>query len=255
MRVIKLEPGASHPVELKAEIDAQRAGQTFLAVRDGQQRQQLFVLEPQDDVVWVGRGGACQVRIDWDEEASRCHAELRRVPGGWAIVDDGLSRNGTFVGGERVAGRRRLRDRDVIRCANSLLTYRLPNPAGAATRTALDVPAVPDLTPAQSRVLVSLCRPLFGQGPAVPPATPRYRGRARLVDRGDQVPHANAVHEIRGRRPASKSEARPARRAGDERRPGVSARPATVARLPTATAGVVSTITWVPSPERVLDRS
>jgi pSer/pThr/pTyr-binding forkhead associated (FHA) protein len=142
-------------------------------VRDGQGRHQLFVLEPQDDVVWIGRGAECHVRIDWDEQASRCHAELQRVPGGWAIVDDGLSRNGTFVGGVRVAGRRRLHDRDVVRCASSSLTYRLPNPSGASTRTAIDVPAVPDLTPAQSRVLVSLCRPLFhSKGPAVTASNP-----------------------------------------------------------------------------------
>jgi hypothetical protein len=171
--VIALAHGASRPVELKAEIEALGAGHTFLAVRDGQGRQRLFVLEPHDDVVWIGRGAACQVRIEWDEEASRCHAELQRVPEGWAIVDDGLSRNGTFVGGERVVGRRRLQDRDVIRCASSRLTFRLPSPSGASTRPAIDVPAAPDLTPAQARVLASLCRPMFdGGGPAVPASNP-----------------------------------------------------------------------------------
>ncbi len=173
MRVITLAHGASHPVQLKAEIDAYRAGHTFLVVQDGRQRHHLFVLEPQDDAAWIGRGAECQVRIDWDEQASRCHAELRRVPGGWAIVDDGLSRNGTFVGGERVVGRRRLHDRDVIRCASSLLTYRLPDSAGDSTRDAIDVPAPPDLTPAQSRVLVALCRPLVeAGGHAVPASNP-----------------------------------------------------------------------------------
>ena len=175
VKVITLADGASHPVELKAEIDALRAGHTFLAVSDGQRRR-FFVLEPQDDVVWIGRGATCQVRIDADDEASRCHAELQQVPGGWAIIDDGLSRNGTFVGGERVVGRRRLHDRDVIRCANSLLTYRLPSGSGVSTRTAIDVPARPDLTPAQSRVLVSLCRPLAeGASPPSRPATPPSR--------------------------------------------------------------------------------
>ena len=34
--------------------------------------------------------------------------------GDWVVCDDGLSHNGTFVNGERVRGRRRLRDGDVI---------------------------------------------------------------------------------------------------------------------------------------------
>ena len=32
----------------------------------------------------------------------------------WVLCDDGLSHNGTFVNGERVRGRRRLRDGDVV---------------------------------------------------------------------------------------------------------------------------------------------
>ena len=35
---------------------------------------------------------------------SRVHALLQRVAGAWTILDDGLSRNGTFVNGERVVG-------------------------------------------------------------------------------------------------------------------------------------------------------
>ena len=33
----------------------------------------------------------------------------------WTVVDDGLSRNGTYVNGERIHGRRRLVDGDTPR--------------------------------------------------------------------------------------------------------------------------------------------
>ena len=37
------------------------------------------------------------------------HAALERVGDAWALIDDGLSHNGTWVNGERLIGRRRLR--------------------------------------------------------------------------------------------------------------------------------------------------
>lgn len=130
--------------------------------RDEHDGQRVFVLEPHDERLWVGRGSACDVRIERDEKASRCHAELVRFPDGWAVIDDGLSRNGTFVGGERIAGRRRLHDGEVVRCGGFLLTYRLAGASGAATRSDDGLLALPDLTPKQHRVLVLLCRPALG---------------------------------------------------------------------------------------------
>ena len=58
------------------------------------------------------RGG--HVSLGFYCEASRAHAELERVGGEWALADDGLSRNGSFVNRERVVGRRRLRDGDEL---------------------------------------------------------------------------------------------------------------------------------------------
>lgn len=173
MRVIQSDAGASHPAELKAMIEAQRAGMPILVARDGEDRQRVFVLEPHDERLWVGRGSACDVCIEWDERASRSHAELVRVPDGWAVVDDGLSRNGTFVGSERVLGRRRLHDGEIVRFGGSSLTYRLPGSSGASTMAAEDTVAIPDLTPTQRKVLTSLCRPLLDPGaPAVPATNP-----------------------------------------------------------------------------------
>ena len=47
--------------------------------------------------------------LGWDTEVSRLHAQVEPVGSDWIVVDDGLSRNGTYVNGERVNGRRRLR--------------------------------------------------------------------------------------------------------------------------------------------------
>ena len=43
-----------------------------------------------------------EVALDWDSEVSRVHAALERAGEEWTLVDDGLSHNGTYVGGERV---------------------------------------------------------------------------------------------------------------------------------------------------------
>lgn len=55
------------------------------------------------DVVRVGRMPDCDVSFDphADLDASGRHAEFRREPTGWTIVDSG-SRNGTWVNGQRV---------------------------------------------------------------------------------------------------------------------------------------------------------
>lgn len=42
------------------------------------------------------------------------------------VVDDGLSRNGTFVNGERVLGQRRLEDGDQLEVGRTLLIFRSP---------------------------------------------------------------------------------------------------------------------------------
>ena len=64
-----------------------------------------------NDTVEIGRGRDCEVQID-DTGVSRRHAQLERMGGRFILQDDG-SRNGTFIGGERVK-RHELRDGDRI---------------------------------------------------------------------------------------------------------------------------------------------
>jgi DNA-binding CsgD family transcriptional regulator len=89
------------------------------------------------------------------------------VGGDWTVVDDGLSRNGSFVNGDRLAGRRRLVDGDVVRLGRTTLLFRSPGQA-AKTTVVGESTAIVQLSEAQRRVLVALCRPLVPGGAGVP---------------------------------------------------------------------------------------
>ena len=62
------------------------------------------------------------------------HAALERLGGEWTVVDDGLSRNGTYVNGERVTARRRLHDGDVVRVGGTAIAFRAPGEGSLAAR-------------------------------------------------------------------------------------------------------------------------
>jgi pSer/pThr/pTyr-binding forkhead associated (FHA) protein len=164
--------------DLRARAEAERAGRPFLLYLDGDGRQQLFVFEPDAALASVGRQPSADLVIDWDDQVSRLHAQFERVQGRWELVDDGLSRNGTFVNDERLSGRRRLGDGDVIRFGTTAATFRSPKPepkrrdAPAVAETPPDVgPPDVGLSTTQRRVLVALCRPYKDRGGFASPAT------------------------------------------------------------------------------------
>ena len=167
-----IAPHRATPVELRERLEAERRGAPFLVLRDGTGAQRIVALAGGSRWLSLGRSPDCDVPIEWDAEVSRLHAELECVGSMWLLVDDGLSSNGTFVGGERVSGRRLLLDGDVVRVGGTSLVFRHPN-AGAAATTQLsdqrDVAAA--VTPAQRRVLIALCRPFKDQAGAATPAT------------------------------------------------------------------------------------
>ena len=143
--------------ELRALVAAAREPQPFLFFRDGAGAQQLAVL---DDRLVVGRAPGSDLEVSWDPRVSGVHAHLERRGPRWVIDDDGMSRNGTFVNGARVRGQRTLKDGDVIQVGNTLLGFRDPAPRVAATVTEPALGA-PQISNAQRRVLVALCRPLL----------------------------------------------------------------------------------------------
>jgi CRP/FNR family transcriptional regulator len=95
----------------------------FLVYRDGTGQEQVVSLEGDAQRLTIGRGSAADVGLQWDPEASRVHAALERYGEEWTVVDDGLSRNGTFVNGDRIHGHKRLSDGDVVRCGNTELLF------------------------------------------------------------------------------------------------------------------------------------
>jgi|tagenome__1003787_1003787.scaffolds.fasta_scaffold20092820_2 pSer/pThr/pTyr-binding forkhead associated (FHA) protein len=151
--------GQSSPTEIAARLEAERNGRPHLILRDSSKAQVIVPLSSNRRLT-IGRGAGADLQVHWDADISRTHAELEQVGGTWTLSDDGLSRNGTFVNGERVGSRQRLCDRDVLALGRTVILFRDPASA-AVSETRMGGSAVrpPMLSDAQRRVLVALCRP------------------------------------------------------------------------------------------------
>jgi DNA-binding CsgD family transcriptional regulator len=147
-------------------------------MRDPDENERLFALDPELERVVVGRRSDCDLVIDWDERVSRTHCELIPVGRDWLVTDDGLSRNGTFVNRERVVGRRRLDDHDVLRVGDTRMAFRSPvhgQTKSTVAGRAFEPPGT--LTDLQRRILVALCRPVVRASGPASPATNEEIGR------------------------------------------------------------------------------
>jgi len=156
------------PAELKEVIAAERTGYPFLVWRTDDGAQQLLLLDQANWRVTIGRDPAADVPLPWDAEVSRTHALLEQVGRGWTLVDDGLSRNGSFVNGQRVVGRRRLTDKDNLVFGGTSVTYRETSGGTTQTASAIDTPAAIPLSPMQRKVLIALVRPVHETASATP---------------------------------------------------------------------------------------
>ncbi len=123
-------------------------------------------------VMTVGRAPCSDVVIEDDLQVSRLHLTLECVSGEWTLVDNGLSRNGTFVNGRRVSSRIRLQDRDQIQAGRTVLTFCAPGQVAVdPTLIGRPLPAAARVTAAQRAVLLALCRPYLEAQPYPTPAT------------------------------------------------------------------------------------
>jgi pSer/pThr/pTyr-binding forkhead associated (FHA) protein len=157
-------PRAQSAQELKEQIETERLGLPFVVHRNGEGEQLIRVIEEARGELWIGRSPSADISLPWDTEVSKLHAQLEFVGGECTLVDDGLSRNGSFVNEERVSGRRRLRDGDIVRVGRSSVLFRAPaEAAGESTVVSSDLLGVAGVSPAQRRVLLALCRP-FKEG-------------------------------------------------------------------------------------------
>ena len=160
----------SSPAEIQARLSAERAGRPHLVFRDGDGAQRIVELSADRSPLSIGRQAASDIALTWDGEVSRAHAAIERIGDVWTVVDDGRSRNGSFVGGERVHGRRVLRHGDVLTIGRTTLTFLAPLAGGDSSTIVGLSGAAPPLSAAQRRVLVALCRPLAGERFATPPS-------------------------------------------------------------------------------------
>jgi pSer/pThr/pTyr-binding forkhead associated (FHA) protein len=144
----------------------------YLAHWNARAEERRWPLPSERMAVTIGRASSADVCLNGDIRVSRVHAVLERVGGLWTIVDDGLSRNGTFLNGRRLMHRVRLRDRDKIRIGETVLIFCAPPPTMSQQTAVADrLPAVTRLTGPQRSILVALCRPYGDTRPYASPAS------------------------------------------------------------------------------------
>lgn len=163
----------SDPVaEDAARFDTASEGSAFLLYRDAEGTQRILGMDRRS--VTIGRDQGLDLSLSWDAEVSRVHAQIQILGSRWVLVDDGISRNGTWVNGQRVTGRRRLEDGDTLRFGNTLVTFScspLTRAAGPQTVTACNMAEAVRISESQRRVLVCLCRPYKGGTRYATPST------------------------------------------------------------------------------------
>ena len=173
--------GSHTAPELKQIIAAERAGTPFLIWRRADGSLQITHLEGDRWRLTIGRAEDADIALTGDSQVSRTHALIERVGGEWTLLDDGLSRNGSFANATRVLGRHRLADRDRLCFGSSELIYRSGACAEAApTASVIDSPAALTLSPMQRRVLVALCRPVHDSESATPATNREIAGEVHL---------------------------------------------------------------------------
>jgi hypothetical protein len=176
------ETRAPSPRDLQARIEAERTGLPFLVWRDSDGAQRILMLSATTGRVTIGRREHSDVPLPWDAEVSRAHAFLERVGDAWTLVDDGLSRNGSFVNGSRVHGRQRLEHRDRMCFGATHVQYygagdgRGSESTARAPESAADVP----VTETQRRVLIALARPVFHESSSIPATNPQIAAEVHL---------------------------------------------------------------------------
>jgi pSer/pThr/pTyr-binding forkhead associated (FHA) protein len=138
---------APTPLAQPAWEDPRPVVATLEMRNEGPTKGSLFSLRT--PLVHVGRGAHNDVRLS-DESVSETHAKLQRREDGWYLVDMD-STNGTYVGGTRVAGERKLEGSPDIRFG------------GVKMRFAVAVTDAPAETEAKgTRAIASVERPRRG---------------------------------------------------------------------------------------------
>jgi pSer/pThr/pTyr-binding forkhead associated (FHA) protein len=177
--------------ELAALMAVEGHGEPFLAFREGTGDLRFSPLKGAQRLS-VGRTEGNDVVLSWDPQVSRVHAQLENAGGMWLLVDDGLSRNGCFVNGERVRGRTLLTDGAMLRFGGTSVLFRAPG-HGVDSTVAASAAALVRVTEAERRVLVALCEPLLRPGTAATPASNREIGERVNLSLGGVKTHIRTL--------------------------------------------------------------
>jgi FHA domain len=168
------------PRDLKALMDAGRTGMPFVHWYDSTDELRILMLSPERTRVTIGRREQSDISLPWDPEVSRAHALLEPVGEEWTVVDDGLSRNGSWVSGGRVHGRHRLHDKDKMCFGNTYVVYHAPSHDSVSTARAHGSPNAVPLTERKRKMLIALCRPIVDESSATPATNPQIAEELHL---------------------------------------------------------------------------
>jgi pSer/pThr/pTyr-binding forkhead associated (FHA) protein len=125
----------------------------------------------------IGSSADSDVVID-DSSVSRAHALLELLGGVWFVEDLG-SRNGTYLNGQRLTGRRVVRVGDEVRCGLVRVVLRGVVSGSGSETSVVDEPPV--LTRRERDTLVALCQPLLAGDPFTEPASIRHIATELIV--------------------------------------------------------------------------
>lgn len=200
----------------------------------------------------LGRAVECDVRLpENDRLVSREHARLEREGEKWWIVDQ--STNGTFVNGERMAGRRALYDGDQIGIGRSQIAF--------AARAEPPARAIPNESPARSAQTVFVTASELrasareassrSQAPlATPLATPRATASTRVLP----PPESQKAEAPPGAAPVASSPA-PAPIVARAPRESGGAAPVRAEAAPTAAPAAKNGLNWANGARAALEPS
>jgi hypothetical protein len=160
-----------------------RHGTPFLVFRAEGGAQEIVVLDDHAERLAIGRRGANDIALTWDPEVSGLHAAMERLGAEWTLLDDGLSKNGSFVNGVLL----RFGDTVVAYCAAGRSATTHPT-AGPQDQVHVRPP-----TEAQRRVLVP--PGAAGEGDHAARALERGRALGGVVVPG-RVEHQLGLGEV-----------------------------------------------------------
>jgi hypothetical protein len=178
------ESPLDRPRHLKARLEAEATGIPFLYWLDDNREQHIVMLQLRRDQtrVTIGRREWLDVPLTWDAEVSRAHAFLEPIGEEWTLIDDGRSRNGSFINGSRVVGRQRLNDRDRMCFGNTYVVFREPAAADGSESTARrpGAPRSIPLSEKERKLLIALCRPIVVSNSTTPATNPQIAAEVYL---------------------------------------------------------------------------